>query len=172
MRNMPDMEHKCTTNLAPCRMCPSRQRRTVSRMTMRTCLLIFLGAMLCAPTYAEDRNVHKKDDMNSYKKDVTLWYDAFTKKDPALLDRILSENWVDIPAAPGQAAGPEGAKPLLALLTTAFPDLKLTIQDILQDGDKVIVRAEMAGTQRGPFLNFPAKNRSMNIQVVDIHEFK
>jgi len=45
----------------------------------------------------------------------------------------------------------DGAKPLLAELTTTFPDLKLTIEDILQDGDKVIVRAEMAGIslQRG-----------------------
>jgi steroid delta-isomerase-like uncharacterized protein len=127
-------------------------------------LLIFLGLILCSPTHAEDRNTHKKN--------VTLWYEAFTKKDPALLDRILSENWIDIPAAPGQPAGPDGAKPLLAQLTTTFPDLKMTIKDILQDGDKVIVRAEMAGTQREPFMGFPTKNRKMNIQVVDIHEFK
>ena len=127
-------------------------------------LLIFLGLILCSPTHAEDRNTHKKD--------VTLWYEAFTKKDPALLDRILSENWVDIPAAPGQPAGPDGAKPLLAELTTTFPDLKMTIKDILQDGNKVIVRAEMAGTQKEPFMGFPTKSRKMNIQVVDIHEFK
>jgi len=40
------------------------------------------------------------------------------------------------------------------------------------NGDKVIVRAEMAGTQRESFMGFPAKNRKMTIQVVDIHEFK
>jgi hypothetical protein len=33
-------------------------------------------------------------------KDVTQWYEAFDKHDPSLLDRILDENWVDIPAAP------------------------------------------------------------------------
>jgi len=63
-------------------------------------------------------------------------------------------------------------KPLLAQLTTSFPDLKLTIEDILQDGNKVVVRARMAGTQSQPFLDFPSKNRKMDIQVVDIHEFK
>jgi steroid delta-isomerase-like uncharacterized protein len=139
---------------------------------MRIYLLIVLGLILCSPSHAQDRNIQKRDDMSNYKKDVTLWYEAFTKKDPALLDRILSENWIDIPAAPGQPAGPDGAKPLLAELTTTFPDLKLTIEDILQDGDKVIVRAEMAGTQREPFMSFPTKKRKMNIQVVDIHEFK
>src|SRR5205809_7328381 len=30
----------------------------------------------------------------------------------------------------------------------------------------------MAGTQSEPFLGFPSKNRKMDIQVVDIHEFK
>jgi steroid delta-isomerase-like uncharacterized protein len=131
---------------------------------MKTSLLIVLGFLLCSPTHAEERN--------TYKQDVTLWYKAFNKKDPALLDSILSQNWVDIPAAPDQPAGPEGVKPLLARLTTTFPDLHLMIKDILQDGDKVIVRAEMAGTQREAFMGFPSKNRKMTIQVVDIHEFK
>jgi steroid delta-isomerase-like uncharacterized protein len=53
-----------------------------------------------------------------------------------------------------------------------LPDLELTIKDILQDGSKVIVRAEMAGTQRRTFLGFPSKNRKMVIQVVDIHEVR
>jgi steroid delta-isomerase-like uncharacterized protein len=131
---------------------------------MKTSLLLVLGFLLCAPTHAEERNM--------YKQDVTLWYEAFTKKDPALLDRILGQHWVDIPAPPDQPAGPAGAKLLLARLTATFPDLHLTIKDILQDGDKVVVRADMAGTQRAAFLGFPSKNRTMTIQVVDIHEFK
>jgi steroid delta-isomerase-like uncharacterized protein len=129
---------------------------------MKTSLLLVLGLLLCAPTHAEERN--------RYKQDVTLWYEAFTKKDPALLDRILGQHWVDIPAPPDQPAGPEGAKRLLARLTATFPDLHLTIKDILQDGDKVVVRADMTGTQRAAFLGFPSKNRTMTIQVVDIHE--
>lgn len=130
---------------------------------MKTSLLLVLGLLLGAPTHAEERH--------RYKQDVTLWYEAFTKKDPALFDRILGQHWVDIPAPPDQPAGPAGAKLLLARLTATFPDLHLTIRDILQDGDKVVVRADMAGTQRAAFLGFPSKNRTMTIQVVDIHEF-
>jgi len=133
---------------------------------MRTSVLTLLcfAFLLCSSTHAEERN--------TYKQDVTLWYEAFNTKDPTLLDRILSEHWVAIPAAPDQPAGPAGVKPLLARLTTTFPDLHLTIKDMLQDGDKVIVRAEMAGTQREAFLGLPTKNRTLTIQVVDIHEFK
>lgn len=111
-------------------------------------------------------------DTSAYKRDVVLWYEAFSTKDPALLERILSESWVDIPAPPDQPSGPEGAKRLLASLTTTFPDLQLTVKEVLQDGAKVIVRAEMTGTQRAAFMGFAPKNRRMSIQLVDVHEFK
>jgi steroid delta-isomerase-like uncharacterized protein len=138
------------------------------KMYLLTLLCFAAGSLV----NAEDKNTNENEDMNTYKKTVTLWYEAFTKKDPALLDKILHDAWVDIPSAPGQPAGRESVKPLLAQLTTTFPDLKLTIEDILQDGNKVVVRARMAGTQKQPFMGFPSKNRKMDIQVVDIHEFK
>jgi steroid delta-isomerase-like uncharacterized protein len=131
---------------------------------MTTYLLIFLSFIVCVPAYAKSGN--------TYKKDITLWYEAFNKKDPGLADRIVSENWVDLPPAPGQPAGREGLKHLVLELTTTFPDLKVTIKDILQDGNKVTVRSEITGTQSKPFLGFPAKNRKMTIQAIDIHEFK
>jgi len=106
------------------------------------------------------------------KTDVILWYEAFNRKDPALLERVLNEKWVDIPPAPNQPPGVEGAKQILVELTTAFPDLKIKIEDVLQDGNKVVVRSEISGTQRNPLMGFPAKNRKMAIQAIDIHEFK
>jgi predicted ester cyclase len=42
----------------------------------------------------------------------------------------------------------------------------------LQDGDKVIVRSEIAGTQTGPFMGFPPKNRKISIQAIDVHQFE
>jgi len=110
--------------------------------------------------------------MDDYKKDVTIWYEAFNTKDPRLVDRILSEEWVDIPAAPGQPPGREGMKHLIAQLTTSFPDLKVRNEEILQEGNKVIVRSQLTGTQRGNFVGLLAKNRALNIMAIDIHEFR
>ena len=36
----------------------------------------------------------------------------------------------------------------------------------------MVVRARMAGTQKEAFMDFPSKNPKMDIQLVDIHEFK
>lgn len=112
------------------------------------------------------------DDGSTNVKDVTLWYAAFDKHDPSLIDKILDKNWVDVPAAPGQPPGPEGAKRILDELTTSFPDLKVTIGEILQDGNKVIVRSEISGTHQAAFMGFPARNRRLTIQAIDIHEFR
>ncbi len=46
-------------------------------------------------------SVSHAGDQSFYKKDVTLWYTAFDKHDPALLARVLSETWHESPSALG-----------------------------------------------------------------------
>ncbi len=109
---------------------------------------------------------------NSNRADVAMWYDAFAKNDPALIDKIVAANWEDIPPAPGQPPGPQGAKDILAELTTAFSDLNLTIKDVIEEGDKVVVRSEITGTHSGTFMGIAATNRKLSIQAIDIHQFE
>ena len=103
-------------------------------------VILLLAVGLLAP--AQPQN-HKKETMNNNKKDVAIWYDAFNRKDPALVDKILDANWVDIPSAPNQKPGLQGMKDLLADLTTTFPDFNVRIEEILQDGNKVRYRDAM-----------------------------
>jgi steroid delta-isomerase-like uncharacterized protein len=110
--------------------------------------------------------------MNDQKKLVTRWYTAFAEQKPNLLDELLAPDWVDIPPAPDQVPGPAGAKQILLQLGTTFPDLKIQIEDILQDGNKIVVRSTISGLQKGAFLGYPSKNRRISIQAVDIHELK
>jgi steroid delta-isomerase-like uncharacterized protein len=110
--------------------------------------------------------------MNTDPQRVMLWYDAFNRKDASLLERILASTWIDIPGAPGQSGGPQGAKRALERLTSAFPDLKVSIDEVLQSGDKVIVRSHITGTQAGTFMGIAPTHRQLSIQAVDIHQFK
>jgi hypothetical protein len=79
-----------------------RQEMTMKTAAQRsrTYVLTLVCLILWSCTHAPGMNAGRKEDMSTYKKDVTLWYEAFSKKDPTILDRILSENWVDIPAPP------------------------------------------------------------------------
>jgi steroid delta-isomerase-like uncharacterized protein len=104
--------------------------------------------------------------------DVAIWYDAFNQRDAALAEPITSPHWVDIPAVPGQPAGRAGVQFILDDLTRIFPDFRITPAEILRDGNKVTVRSELTGTHRAPFMGYPAKNRTVTMQTIDIHEFK
>jgi steroid delta-isomerase-like uncharacterized protein len=130
---------------------------------MRKTLMLFL-LLVGASASAEN--------MTTNKKNVVLWYEAFDKQKPALIDQILSEQWEDIPAAPGQQPGREFAKKIVAELWATFPDFSIKIKDVIAEGNKVVVRSEISGTQKAPFMGFPVTNRRLIIQAIDIHEFK
>jgi steroid delta-isomerase-like uncharacterized protein len=71
----------------------------------------------------------------------------------AMVDEMVSPDYVDHIAPPGWPAGPAGLKQAVVRNRTAFPDLHYTIEDLLADGDKVMTRWTWHGTHRGKFRN-------------------
>ncbi|HXF61334.1 MAG TPA: ester cyclase [Caldilineaceae bacterium] len=53
---------------------------------------------------------------------------------------------------PGVAADRAGWKQLMAIYRAGFPDLHFTIEDEIAEGDKVVIRWAVTGTQRGAFM--------------------
>jgi predicted ester cyclase len=65
----------------------------------------------------------------------------------------------------------EGLKRDIQFLRTAFPDLHLTIDDMVVDGDKVWIRMTARGTNQGPLLG-PPTGKAMRITVFDVCRFE
>jgi steroid delta-isomerase-like uncharacterized protein len=127
--------------------------------------LALLAVGLCGPRLPGDIAMNKDR--------VTLWYEAFDKHDPAILERVLGDTWYESPSVPGaRPAGREDVKAMLVRLTSTFPDFRIKIEDVIEEGNKVVVRSTITGTQAAEFKGFPSKNRKMNMQAIDIHEFK
>jgi steroid delta-isomerase-like uncharacterized protein len=61
----------------------------------------------------------------------------------------------------GDHYGPEGVRIGVAELRSAFPDLRLSIEDIIADGDRVARRFTLRGTHGGPFMGLPATGRTV-----------
>ena len=57
------------------------------------------------------------------------------------------------------------------MYTAAFPDLRMTPEDVLSSGDKVVVRVKATGTHQGDFMGVPATGRSIDVQLIDIVRF-
>ncbi len=50
-----------------------------------------------------------------------------------------------------------------------MPDLKWDVQEMIQDGDKVVVRSRATGTPNGPLFGVDGKGKSFDILTIDIH---
>lgn len=101
---------------------------------------------------------------------VKKFYAALNTKNKALLDEVLARDWIDVPAAPGQQPGRDGMKAAMEGYYRSFPDFKAINQDMIAEGDKVVVRSIIHATQRGAFAGVPPSNRAISIMAIDIHQ--
>ena len=66
----------------------------------------------------------------------------------------------------------EGVKGAIRSLRTFFPDLRLTIEEIIAVGDKTWARIIARGTHRGQFMQVPPTGKTIAIDVIDICRFE
>jgi ketosteroid isomerase-like protein len=84
--------------------------------------------------------------------------DFVNRQDLSAADRNFApdyqEHGSDVP--PGLPPGPEGPKQYLAAAFRRFPDIHVTIEDIIAEGDKVVVRNtwRATDTQSGRKIEF------------------
>lgn len=64
------------------------------------------------------------------------------------LDELTAADLVSHDAIPGTPGGLEGAKAAHQGTLAAFPDYKVTIQDLIAERDRVVVRTRLGGTHK------------------------
>jgi len=90
--------------------------------------------------------------------------EVWNKGDLAAIDSYFAPNYVDHTPFPGQGPGPEGYRQVVAAIRDAFPDLHLTLEDILSEGDKAAFRYTMRGTHQGQFMGIPPSGRPFSVE--------
>ena len=68
----------------------------------------------------------------------------------------------------GTVTGRANVAGLFAGVVAAFPDAHITINDIFGQGDQVVVRVVVSGTQEGAILGIPASGRFVQWDGVDV----
>jgi len=70
----------------------------------------------------------------------------------------------------GEMHGPEGAKQFVSKLRTAFPDLQVTVEDQIAEGDKVATHWTARGTHKAKFQNIPPTGKQIEIRGIVISQ--
>ena len=95
--------------------------------------------------------------------------EVFNRGNLSKADELLAPNFVEHEELPpGIPAGREGVKQLTSMLRSAFPDFKATIDDMIAEGDKVVMRQTWSGTHKGEFMGIPATGKRVSFGVIDI----
>jgi steroid delta-isomerase-like uncharacterized protein len=83
-------------------------------------------------------------------------------------DELVTSNFVDHNPMPGFPPNREGFKKSFVTFRAAVPDLRYTIDDIIAEGDKVVVRWTAKGTHKGEMLGIPPTGKKVAISGVDV----
>jgi len=79
------------------------------------------------------------------ERSMALWNDGAMA--------VADELYADPCVADGRALSPEDIKRYVASLFAAFPDIRFTIEDAVEEGDRIALRMTVRGTHRGDLLS-------------------
>jgi steroid delta-isomerase-like uncharacterized protein len=94
--------------------------------------------------------------------------DVWGRGDEAALEELLDPDFVDHDALPGQSPDREGHKQILAAFRSAFPNLNVTTEDIVAEGDKVVTRWNAHGTHQGELMGIAPTGQDVAIKGIDV----
>jgi len=95
--------------------------------------------------------------------------EVYTKQNLAALGELIAPTHIDhSAAAAGLPVGAEGSRQAIGMMLTGFPDLHVTVEDMIAEGDRVVVRMTMRGTQQGALGGIPPTGKQVAVSTIDI----
>jgi steroid delta-isomerase-like uncharacterized protein len=86
-----------------------------------------------------------------------------------LLDELLAPEYVNHTlAAPDLPPGPEGVKEVVSMFHSAMPDLKIVVEDMVAEGDKVATRYALEGTHRDELFGAAPTGERLSIKSITL----
>lgn len=103
---------------------------------------------------------------------ITVFYSAWKKKQPELLDEVCTPDWQDIPLGPGQAEGPKGLQDIISWFSSTFPDVEIMIHEIYGTYERAGVRASFVFTHNSELMGIPATGKKVALTLHEFHHLK
>jgi steroid delta-isomerase-like uncharacterized protein len=99
------------------------------------------------------------------------WEMLVNQQNPDAIDELYTPNFVwhepdeDI-------QGPEEARRFLGMYLSAFPDMRVSVEDEIAEGDKVVTRWTIRGTHRGELMGMDPTDEQVEIKGITIHRIE
>lgn len=101
--------------------------------------------------------------------------EALSSGDWALIsktvDEVVAPDALISASLPTEATGAERLKEVFERLHRAFPDLRITTEALIAEGDKVVARNTVSGTHQGEYMGLPPTGKSITYNEIFIVRF-
>jgi steroid delta-isomerase-like uncharacterized protein len=98
-------------------------------------------------------------------------YERISAGDIAGFGDLVADDFVEHDEIPGLPATKDGMLEYFGLLLSAFPDMRMDVEDLMADGDKTVARVRATATHGGEFMGVPPTGKQVAIQLIDIMRF-
>ena len=85
------------------------------------------------------------------------------------VEEFFAVDSIDHNALPGTPSGLSGMKQTHAIIHTAFANINVSIEDMVAEGDKVVVRFTASGIHKGEFMGISTTGRQFTIMEIRIY---
>ena len=90
-----------------------------------------------------------------------LFEEEINQKNLTVMESMVTDEYVSHNDSIGSPGGIKQTEKFLAAVFAAFPDTRVTIEDMIAEGDKVVVRNTWRGTFRGPWMGIPPTGKEV-----------
>ena len=99
-------------------------------------------------------------------------WESLSERNPDLIEEFYPPDLVW--HAPNQdIRGYEEARQFVSTFFDAFPDINITLEDVIAEGDQAVTRYTIRGTHRGETEEFgPPTGRQMELEGITIHRIE
>ena len=87
-------------------------------------------------------------------------------------DELVAEDFVEHEVLPGMPSDREAPRQMIQMAGEAFSGFRMIVEDMMQEGSKVVARIRMVGTHTGEFMGVPASGNKIDVAAIDILEFR
>ena len=95
--------------------------------------------------------------------------EMWNRADPAAVEELIAPDMVEHGAFGSGTGGREDARDTIGRFRAAFPDLVLEAEDLIAEGDRVVLHWTGSGTHEGEFMGVPPSGARITARGLDIY---
>ena len=97
-----------------------------------------------------------------------LYEKVWSQGNMAVIDELVADNFVGHSQPAEIPNTREGFKIFAGMYLKAFPGMKMTVDDIITEGDKVVARWTAVGKHKGELMGIPATDKDVTVTGISI----